>query len=70
MNITLCINYTCPKRGNCLRYLSPGSSEMQAFGDFEYDPKKGCDFFLDSSGWNRLQLLSVQDADKRSKRKS
>lgn len=65
--IAKCINNICPKRSTCLRYLSVDDGE--AFGDFDYDPKKGCGYYLNKSGWNNTPTMTVQDADRRAIRK-
>ena len=70
MDIALCINYNCPVRSNCLRYKAAGKENMQAFGVFTYDPKKGCDYFWNDQGWDKLTLMSTSDADRRAKRMS
>ena len=45
-DIALCKNETCPLREKCYRYLANPDPYWQAYGDFEHEEEKGCEYFI------------------------
>lgn len=64
---TLCSNYNCKRRANCLRYkLQPESN--QNYTKFSTGSSEDCRYFIGILGWQNSQMSYVADADKRNKR--
>ena len=44
-DISKCENKECPLKLECYRFTAPANPYRQAYADFTYDEKEGCEYF-------------------------
>jgi hypothetical protein len=65
-DISMCCNRTCPKRGECYRYLAVPCEFRQSYMSMSPDPVTGeCDYF--SGVWEGSRVRTVEEVDARQK---
>jgi hypothetical protein len=62
MDISKCLDNTCPLKDKCWRFTAPANPLWQSYGNFQYEIKEDgevkCDYFWDNEEYgknNRLQ---------------